>query len=73
MVKKNIEIELMKIETRLDRIQNEARKALGETRRILEYNKRERQKTLVPLTIGHRAGACKGVKRFRKEEKLNAP
>jgi hypothetical protein len=52
-MKKNPEIELMKIETRLDRIQNEARKALGECRKVLEYYKGARQKTL----------KCYGVKK----------
>ena len=47
MVKRrNLEIELMKLETRLDRIQNEARKALGECRRLLDYSNPNRQKTL---------------------------
>ena len=45
-MKRNIEIELMELETRLDRLQNEARKALGVVRRILEYHKVARQKTL---------------------------
>lgn len=67
-MKSDPEIYLMKVEARLDRIQNEARKALGEARSALEYYKPNRQKTLVQHTIGHRAGKCKGVKRFRREE-----
>jgi len=46
-MKKNFEIRLMALETRLDRINNESRIALGEVRKILEYHKPNRQKTLL--------------------------
>lgn len=41
------EARLMEIETRLDRIQNESRKALGEVRRIMGYHRPSRQKTII--------------------------
>jgi len=45
-MKQPTEIQLMKIETQLDRIQRDARVALGEVRKILEYHKHHRQKTI---------------------------
>ena len=44
----------MVLETRLDRIQNESRKALGEVRRLLEYQNPHRQKTLRHFGFGER-------------------
>ena len=43
---RSIEIDLMKVEARLDRIQNEARKALGELRKAMDYSNPQRQQTL---------------------------
>ena len=41
------EAQLMELETRLDRINNESRAALGLVRRLLEYHKPCRQKTVL--------------------------
>lgn len=41
------EAQLMELETRLDRINNESRAALGLVRRLLEYHKPNRQKTVL--------------------------
>jgi len=46
-VKKNPERELMSAERRLDLAQNEIRKALGEVRKVLEYHKLSRQKSIL--------------------------
>jgi len=46
-MKKPTEAELMALETRLDRIQNESRAALGMVRRLLEYHKPNRQKPVL--------------------------
>ena len=46
MKKDLLEIKLMELEVRLDRLQNEARKALGIVRVLLEYHSPHRQKTL---------------------------
>lgn len=41
------EAQLMALETRLDRMQNESRAALGLVRKLLEYHKPNRQKTVL--------------------------
>jgi len=44
--KKDPMVQLMKVEARLDRIQNEVRKALGELRSAIGYSKGLPQQTL---------------------------
>jgi len=68
---KDLEIQLMKVETRLDRIQNEVRKALGDVRKAMEYQNTRRQKTLYHYGVP-RKGAGKLRGRGSLEKKVRA-
>ena len=65
---KDVERKLMTIEARLDRIQNEVRKALGEVREALEYHNPHRQKTLRHYGFGEtwRHSVRRGRERVEK-------
>jgi len=55
---KDEEVTLMSLEVRLDRIQNEARKALGDVRKALEFHRKERQTTLYKHGVPRPKGAA---------------